>query len=236
MSLPSVSPELLRAGDNRFLSRFIPMLGISLSEMDYLRGWKDDFFGDALFTGYFGALNLGGGAALQSIHGGVERLSAAAAAGSYFRLWIGNPAGIGADTLDADEGWVMLVRMRISSTTNIYARVGARDNAGNNVVDVGANIGGGANWYLTTRVGGAAYQYADSGVASDTDWHWHVIDVKPITGGNRQADYFLDGTFRASSTNVAAVNLTPLAFCQAAAVAAKDLDLDFWGVIPRNLA
>jgi len=87
-----------------------------------------------------------------------------------------------------------------------------------------------------TRTGGGAVNAVDSGVAADTDPHVHRLIAYPITGG-RQVDYFLDGAQIASTTvNVPTAVLTPLARCYAAAVAARALGLDYWGVIPMNLA
>src|SRR4030042_640258 len=109
MSLPSVSPDLLNAGSNRFLSRLVPMLGISLSEMDYLRGWKDDFLGDAIADQYDVTDVVGAGSGIDlwdGLHGGQVRLGAGAAAGRYAALWLGTSGGAN-DSLCANPGFVM---------------------------------------------------------------------------------------------------------------------------------
>ncbi|HUV65518.1 MAG TPA: hypothetical protein VMW24_16595 [Sedimentisphaerales bacterium] len=223
---------------NHFISKQIPGVG-TWGEIDALRGWKDDFFGDVLKDQYTAVSNgAGSGGALQNnAHGGVYRLTAGAGAGFYHYLWLGDAAD-GFATLDADLGWVMMGRFSISHTTSIAGDFGAIDSASNNVILAGMNTTAVANnWLLQTRTGGGVVNSVDSGVAADTNPHWHVLDVKPITGGLRQVDYFLDGAqIATTAVSVPIVVLTPIVRCYAVAAAARNNDLDFWGVIPRNLA
>uniref|UniRef100_A0A6M3M4R2 Uncharacterized protein n=1 Tax=viral metagenome TaxID=1070528 RepID=A0A6M3M4R2_9ZZZZ len=237
MSLPSISPELLRAGDNRFLSRFVPSLGISLSEMDYLRGWRDDFLGLAIHEQYTAVSGVGSGGGLASVHGGVYVLAAGAAAGAYHHLWLGNAAD-GYATLDADLGWVMMANFNVSQTTSIAGDFGARDAASNNIIRAGLNTTVvAANWSIVTRTGGGAINSVDSGIPADINRHWHVLNVYPITGGLRQVDYSLDGTQIATTiVSVPTIVLTPIVTIYAVLAAARAMGLDFLGVIPRNLA
>jgi len=93
------------------------------------------------------------------------------------------------------------------------------------------------NWRLVTRTAAGPVNIVDSGIAADTDPHVHRLVTYPITGGLRQADYFLDGALIATtSVSVPITVITPIVRAYAIAVAARYVDLDFWAVIPRNLA
>ena len=95
-----------------------------------LRGWRDDFLGDSLHEQYTPvSAGAGSSGALQdNAHGGIYRLTSGPAAGRYHYLWLGNAVD-GFDTLDADYGWVQIVRMAVSATTNFSGIFGARDAA-----------------------------------------------------------------------------------------------------------
>jgi len=211
-------------------------IGIKLSVLDIMRGWRDDFLGLAIHEQYTAVSGgAGSGGALYAGHGGFYSLTAGAGVGFYHYLWLGNAAD-GYATLDADLGWVMMVRMNLSHTTNMVGDFGARDSAYNNLLHVGLDTTVSGNWIIRTRIAAGAWTAADSGVAADINPHWHTLDVHPITGGLRQVDYSLDGTRIATTTvNVPTAPLTPDVRCYAPAAFARVVNLDFWGVIPRNL-
>lgn len=239
MKRPIVSKKSLDLQSNHFLRRSPGYpLGVSLGELDYLRGWKDDFLGDALheqYTTEFAGVNSIVATLWPDAHGGWVNLQSGDGAGRYSRLWLGDAVD-GYATLDADEGWVQIVRMKISHTTNIAAEFGAWNSTTNDVILAGINTPVvAANWSIITRTGGGAVNSVDSGEAADTDWHWHVLDVYPITGG-RQVDYFVDGNLIATTTvSVPIIPITPIVRCYSAAAAIRTNDLDYWAVIPRNL-
>lgn len=237
MRLPGTDREAIDRLKNHFISKMIPGVG-TWGELDALRGWKDDFLGDQLADQYTAVSSGAGssGALLNNYHGGAYLLTAGAGAGFFHYLWLGDAAD-GFATLDADIGWLMLARCRMSHITNIVGDFGALDSAHNNIIQAGISTAAPAgNWLLVTRTGGGAVNNVNSGIAADTDTHWHALNVYPITGG-RQVDYFLDGIQIATTTvSVPTIVLTPLARCRAVAAAARAVTLDYWGVIPRNLA
>lgn len=209
-------------------------LGVTLAELDYLRGWKDDFFGDAIDARYASSIvGVGSGLSLvDGAHGGWLRLTAGPAAARYAYLWLGDAIG-GQDTLDADEGWIQISRMKLSHTTNFLAMFGVYNAALAHYIQAGYSSAVGANWLLRGS-DGAPWNNAST-VAADTDWHWHVLNVYPITGG-RRVDYYLDGSLIASQTaNVPATVLTPILISYSLGAAARSMDVDYWAVIPRNL-
>ena len=208
-----------------------------ITDYDWLRGWKDDFLGKVLADQYT-AVSDGAGSSgdLQNnAHGGIYRLRAGAGVGRSHELWLGDAAD-GFATLDAECGWVMIVRMELSHTTNIAATSGALDVAAHNRILAGMNTNILANnWLLQTRTGGGAINAVDTGVAADTSAHCHALNVYPITGA-RQVDYFLDGALIASTVvSVPTAVITGRVGCTAFAAAARSNDLDYWDVIPRNL-
>jgi len=223
---------------NHFIGKQIPGVG-TWGEIDALRGWKDDFLGDVIADQYTAVSNGAGsgGALLNNAPGGFYQLTAGAGVGFFHQLWLGDAAD-GFATLDADEGWVMMARFSLSHTTTIAGEFGVRDLAYNNTIDAGLNVGFLANnWIIKTRTGGGAINTVDTGVVADVSLHWHVLDVYPITGGLRQVDYFLDGARIATTTiSVPIAVLTPYVQSYATAAAVRRVYLDFWAVIPRNLA
>lgn len=235
MKRPIVSKDSLDLQSNHFLRRRSGYpIGASLGELDYLRGWKDDFLGDALHEQYT-IQTVGGAVALQNQVGGVVRMIAnvAGGPGNYARLWLGDAAD-GYATLDVDEGWIQMGRLQISDTTTIQANMGARDAAGNNLIDVGYDSVVGANWILRTRTGGGAINTVDSGQAADTDYHWFVLPVS-LVSAVRTADFYLDGSLVASTTtSVPAIALTPV-LTAVQTGGNRALRADVWNVIPRNL-
>jgi len=228
---------MLTAGTNRFLSRYVSMLGISLSEMDYLRGWKDDFLGDQPADQYDVTDVVGAGSSitlLDAAHGGQIGLRAGDDPGRYARLWLGASAG-GYNTLDADEGWVQigLIKYPFLNTDVVHMMGAAATPAFGGYIQVGLDTAIGANYIIQCFDG--VLTTTDSGVAVDNAWHWHVADVYPITGG-RQVDYYLDAAPIASqTTNVPAVVCTPYGITYNRGDAVRRSDWDYWAVIPRNM-
>lgn len=234
MRRPIVAKQSLDLQSNHYLRRSPGYpLGISLGELDYLRGWKDDFFGDALADQYTVAVNAGGVILRDTYHGGHIRIRANAGIGNWARLWLGDAVG-GYDTLDADEGWVQIARARFYDDTNCTMLFGATDVTINNDSIWAGNIAG--TWQLRCTSGGVTTT-VNSGIAVDVNnQHWHVIDAYPTDAG-RQVDYYLDGTPIAScTTNVPTVFITPIWYVlNNDAGDLKQVGLDYWAVIPRNL-
>lgn len=208
--------------------------GVVLTVADLMRGWKDDFLGDSLHEQYTNVINLGVIDLRDAEHGGAVRLRAWAGVGSWVRLWLGDAAG-GYDTLDADEGWIQIARVRHFDNASCTMVFGACDSTTSVDRIWAGNISG--TWRLRCTSAGATTTI-DSGIAVDTTaYHWHVLKVFPIIGG-RQADYYLDGDLIAScTTDVPTVFITPIWYVyNNDAADAKEVFLDFWGVMPRNLA
>lgn len=237
--MPDVVAELVRrigkleteVEELRARERFIAF------DYDYMRGHFDDFLGDEdLFYRYTPVVVGAGSISMQDDrHGGQLRFRVGNTANDTSTLWLGDAAD-GHDTLDADEGWLQINRSMLEDVVDVRSRMGTRDVAINNFIRCGLATSFGANWILRTRTGGGAINTIDSGVAADTDWHWHVLDVYPITGG-RQVDYYLDGVIIATTTvSVPTAVLTPFLQCQTLANDFTVWYVDFWGVIPRDLS
>lgn len=223
---------------NRFISKTIPGVG-AWGELDVLRGWKDDFLGDSLAPQYTTwVIGAGGSTTLLAAHGGVVRLRVDVALNDFQNLVLGDAAD-NYTTLDADEGWVMYWRAQIPSLADLQATAGGYlvGGASDHIyagfrVDVSA-----ANWILRCS-DGAGTTNVDTGVAADTNYHWHGLSAYVNGDGNRQADYKLDNTLIGSTTgNVTANLLTPMLLnVNRVGGAKRNFDIDFWAVIPRNLA
>lgn len=231
--LPSTSPDLRDAGSNSFLHRHVQVLGISLGEMDYLRGWKDDFLGDQLADQYTSATNGVGSfvALLDAVHGGAATLTSGAGVGSYAQLWLGDAAD-NYDSLNANSGWAMAVYMSLSASTNITAYLGTSNAGINRYILAGADTAVGGNWYLWCRDGAlpAGLTTVDSTIAIDTDYHWHVIEANSTD----EVNYYLDGAPIATcTTNIPGTTRTPLVECYSPADSLRNVELNCWLAIPR---
>jgi len=211
-------------------------IGVTLTELDYLRGHLDDFFGDQLLDEYTTVV-VGAGSSVSLVpgHGGWVWLRAGPANGRSAKLWLGDATDLW-PTLDADYGYVIAVRMVINRTTNIQATIMVGNAASTRYIAYGIRTDMVANNWMIRTVDGVGGSNLDTGVATDTDPHWHVANVYPITGG-RQIDYFLDGApIGSKTTNMPNELLTPNLYCQNRNVAADcDMRVDTWDVIPRNL-
>lgn len=195
------------------------------------RGWRDDFLGDLLMDQYeqrlVGALST---LVLQdNAHGGVLRLTAGNVISDYARIMLGDSAYT-FNTLDADDGWLMIGRYKLSHTTSILVDMFVTD-ALVNRIHVSADTDHGPNWYLRTDNNSGVDNWADSGVAIDTLWHVHRLEV---TSG--RAEHWLDGALINTTTvKIPTVVETGNVRCLARAAASRYADLDYWVVEPRNL-
>jgi len=202
------------------------------------RGWRDDFLGRAIHEQYDTTDVAGvdsGITLMDGMHGAWVRLRGGAAAFRYQALWLGDKAD-NYDTLSAAYGWTMIGRFYISAITDIITDFGTWNAAANRRITARANTVLGVNWYLICQDGGGT-TIIDSGVATDTDPHVHRVDAYPIGGGDYQVDWFLDGGLIVTNiANVPADVLTPIVRCQSNGGATRDLYLDHWEVIPKNLA
>jgi hypothetical protein len=200
-----------------------------------LRGWQDDFFGDQLKDEYTPqATGAGSSVALvDGAHGGWVRLISGPVGGRSGRLWLGDAAD-GFDTLDADEGWTQIVRMKLNDVSD-QTTVFGTGNAGNNrYIRAGLRTASSANWMVQTNDGVATV--TASSVAADTNWHIHRLEVYPITGGGRQVDYFVDGVeLLSKTTNVPTDIISPFVLIVSVIAASEQVDVDSWKVLPKNI-
>ena len=198
-----------------------------------LRGWRDDFLGTAFHEQY--STHVGNGTVTfvpGGEHGGVIMLSTNAVLGAWADMFLGTRADAYL-TLDADYGWTMIWRMKVSSVAgNLRARAGARDNAANNYIAAGLWQDFGNNWVVVTRLGGGAINSVASTVVADTNWHVHRLGV---TSG--LVNYFVDGSLLVTTpVSVPIVPLTPWISAFVSAAVARDAYYDWWDVIPQVLS
>ena len=228
MRRPIKTRKDLDISSNHFLRRNPGYpLGVTLTELDYLRGWKDDFLGDFLADQYSTVVTGAGAAALVGgAHGGIYGVSANAGIGNAVHLWLGDAVD-GHTTLDADEGWVQLIYWW-GDYALCGAQFGVTDAAYNNFILCGAENA--ANWVVRTRTGGGGISTGDSGIAADGSPHWMACVAS--TG---RVDLFIDGSLAVTAiANVPVAVLTPLVFVyNYSAIAAKTRYIDYWAVIPR---
>lgn len=202
------------------------------------RGWRDDFLGDQIQDEYFQETSGAGSAIalVDGLHGGAVNLLSGPASTRYARLWLGDNAD-GFDTLDADEGYIQIVRMRINdvSAGNFDTSIRTSNAAGTRAILTGLNIWLDAtNWVIQcTDAAGNSSTVTDA--AFDTNWHWHRIEVYPTSTGH-EVDYFLDGALIGQhTTNVPTDILTAFLLVYSGGAVARNADFDYWGVIPRNI-
>jgi len=227
MTLPSTDRQAVDTLQNHFLSKFLPGIG-AWGELALLRGWKDDFLGDA-FRDEYDLRTVGAASSVllqNNAHGGVARLQTDANIGDYARIMLGDSA-YNFNTLDADEGWMMIGRYKLSHTTSILVDMFVTD-ALVNRIHVTADTSHGANWYLRTDNNSGLDNWADSGIAIDTAWHTHRLRA---TSG--RVEHWMDGTLiNYTTTKVPTVVETGNVRCLARANAARYMDIDYWTVIP----
>jgi len=196
-----------------------------------LRGWRDDFMGQVLHEQYdqrtVGALSS---LVLQpNAHGGVLRLTAGNVAADYARIMLGDRA-YAFNTLDADDSWCMIGRYKLSHTTSILVDMFAGAPV-NQHIHITADTAQGPNWYLRTFDGVGVDTFTDSGVAIDTAWHVHRLEV---TSG--RAEHWMDGErINYTTAKIPTIPQTGNVRCLARAAVSRYADLDYWIVEPRNL-
>ena len=238
MRRPIVAKESLDLQSNHFLRRSPGYpLGISLGEIDYLRGWRDDFLGQSLDVKYTQVvMGVGSNITLRHEVGGVVRMQSGGAATRYALLELGDGAG-SYEPLDADYGWVQMGYLRLGSTADIYAGLYAYNSGGAELLVTGIRTDVVANNWIIRAHDGVAFAHTDTGVAADTDWHLHIQHVYTTDVPGYQIDYWLDGRKIGSQTvRVPTVLLAPgLISYTVAGAAVKNLYADIWNVIPRNL-
>lgn len=194
-----------------------------------LRGWRDDFLGDALADQYTAV--AGGTIALQdSMHGGIIRLTTSGAAWNISQLWLGANADT-ARTLRSTEGWIMLCRFCLNTNTNVQLMLGAQNNARTRQIFFGLVTGWAPNWLLVAQDGGGTTASAGTAGISDTNWHWVRMEVIPS-----ELRAYLDGALVIThTTNIPADYLTPVIDVRAEVAVAKNVDVDYIAWIPMNL-
>ncbi len=200
--------------------------GPDLDMYDLSRGFWYDFMGPVLPEQYT-TVESGGSFSIRDAHGGTLRLRANAGVGNYARLWLGDAAG-GYDTLDTDEGWVMLARVRFFDSVSCTLILGAMDPA-SNVNRVWAGCIGGNYKLRCTQAGSSTT--VDSGDAVDTgSYHRHAIQAQAD-----RVDYWVDGVLAATcETNVPGAEITPVIYAyNNDAGDQKQVNVDSWATIPR---
>jgi hypothetical protein len=210
--------------------------GPVMDSYDVLRGWKDDFVGKTIHQHYMTEVNgAGSSVALCQTEGGILAMIAGPANGRWARIWLGDNAD-NYPVLKAQRGWRQIARMQISHTTNIQATLEAVQIAPTRQIVCGIRTDAVASNWLIRTWDAAGTTNTDTGVAADTAWHWHQVDVYPSNSGHR-VDYFLDGTLIGySALNIPTEVLTPNVIVVNRGVAAsRSVSVDFWAVIPRWL-
>lgn len=227
MRLPGTDREAIDRLKNHFISKMIPGVG-TWGELDVLRGWKDDFLGKAFHEQYtVDPIGAGSSIALvDSAHGGWARLTSGPDAGDQAFLWLDMK------TLDTDEGFIQICRGRISHSTSVFFNPGAAWVAAtNDYCEVLCNTDWTNNWMIASDNGTGAVTWVDSGVPIDTGWHWHCL----IASVGR-LEHWLDGSLiNVKTDKVPTVVMTPFIRCRRRAAVVRWADVDYWGVIPKNL-
>lgn len=236
MRRPVVSADSQDLLANHFLARICPQTGVALGEMDLLLAFRDHFMGQSLDVKY--AQILVGGTSTITLGprlNGQVRLRTDTALNNYAWLRLGDAAA-GYNVLDADEGFVMIMRSYNEDTSGVYAVMHAYDITTGEYIAVGAHTGDVANNWMI-RCNDGVGSFTDSGVALDTDWHIHAMEVGLNDDGNNQVDYKLDGALIASqTTNIPTGLLTPGWLTYVLVDGDRKLSYIDWVVVaPRNL-
>lgn len=203
-----------------------------------LRGWQDDFLGQSLDVRY--TQDLVGATSTITLGprlNGQVRLRTDTNVNDRAWLRLGD-FGDGYLALDADEGFTMVMRAYTEDVVGAYQVMHAYDVGAGDYIAVGVHTGDvPGNWMI--RCSDGVGSFTDSGVALDTDWHVHRMDVypDPTTGGHR-VDYFLDSELIAyQTTNIPTGLLTPGLLSMVLVGGDRKLVyIDYWRVEPKNLA
>jgi hypothetical protein len=147
----------------------------------------------------------------------------------------GSPSWVTLAPLQANANWILIFRVKISSTANVALRAGVRTGTSSATVEHAAWMGvrydtggglGDSNFMLVTR-NASTYGLQQATIAADTSYH--DIMIRSTTAGTvlMSVDY---GTEYPASSNVPVGALLPF-FDSVTRVAAtaKDADVDFIG-------
>jgi hypothetical protein len=201
-----------------------------LTDYDWLAGWKDDFFGQAIRAEY-DQRTVGAGSSIaleDGAHGGVCRLTSGNVLSDYARIMLGDRTYV-FDSLDPDELFWLFGIYKLSHTTSILVDLFLTD-ALLNRIHITADTDHGNNWYIRTDNNSGVDAWADSGIAIDTAWHEHWMEVRSGYVG-----HWMDGVLvNETTTKVPIVVMTASFRCLSRAAASRYARLDFWGAIPMR--
>lgn len=235
MKQQSTSRQAVDTLRNHFLGKLISGVGY-WGEHDVLLGWKDDFLGDQLKDEYSQTIaGVGSSIALQNWIGGGVRLRGGPGAARYALLELGDGAG-NYEPCQSSPGWLQISYFKLGNNTNIYAGLYAYNSGGTEIVFTGVRTDVVANNWIIRANDGVAFAHTDTGVATDTNYHWHVQEVYPTSTGH-QIDYYLDSELIGEQTTRIPVGIQLAPACLSYTVggaANKNLWLNFWAMIPRG--
>jgi len=200
-----------------------------ITDYRWLRPWKDDFLGQVLQEQYTVELSGGGSSVVlqNNRHGGVVRLTSDSAVGSWAYLWLGNNAGFA--TIDPDDGYEQICRAQLSHTTETFFSIASIQPGAANYVEVCCNTDWGNNWYIASDNDSLFVSYTDSGVAIDTDWHWHTMIAR-----SGRIEHLLDGQLiNTHTTKVPTVAMTPFLRQRRRGNFVRYTDVNCWIVAPE---
>jgi hypothetical protein len=213
--------------------------GPTLTLSDLLRGWRDDYLGDALDARYTeDSYASGAGALWDDAPGGWLRLATSTTIYSQYKLWLGTQTGTISNVGSTTAEYVILLRAKLNDGSDVQFMFGAQDSStGNDFVLAGvATPYESTKWIIRSRVGGGTPTVEASDVAFDTDWHDLALRAW-YNGSGRQADFWVDGELVASkTTDMTDATMTPNFFLQTRTSAAITAYVDFFAVIPRQAA
>jgi len=202
---------------------YVAPAGIRIDQL--LTAWGDNFFGDSLDTKWNTLLNGGTVTILSDIaaaHSGVVRLATGAVNGQEATLnWNG------LEQIDPSNGCYVIARWKGNSIVNQYFSVGLASDTGAHKVHI-ENLAGTTYYSIYTR-DGVNDNRAWTTIPIDTSYHVWVLDVSP-SSIKAYCDGVLVGT---STSNLPTDTLEARAFAGTAAAADKQLDLDYYYIIPK---
>lgn len=186
----------------------------------------DHFLGDQLQDEWDVNLIGGGtGVVVDAQTGGIVRLTTGAITNNRCDLTWGDIR-----SLLLTKKATMELRVKLSTTTNVYLRFELRFNDNERV---GFNFDTGAadtEWRILTTDGGAQTEN-DSGITPDTDYH--IFRIECHTHGSNHVHYYIDGTETANSPITTNIPDDPTDYFQpriwivTRADATKSMDIDY---------
>lgn len=197
-----------------------------------LRGWRDDFLGDAVHEQYTLLVNAGGaGALMDNVHGGFYQLSVPNAAGAYARLFLGDgAAGFSTIGMAAGQATIMIGKVGLDTLGTAQGVMGALEAGTNNLCYCGYVSSLSANWLIYSRDNAGGASWTASTIAVDTNFHWLRFEINPTI-----LRLYVDSVLVCTHTTNLPINyLEP--FWQAYRESGVlNFYLDFVAVIPMNL-